>query len=161
DRGTWTNVVNYKIGWTDGADWFNYTRSFPAGTYAVYAALSHGDAVGTANDLRGTLQLVTGGVGTANQTVTQLGSFNAPSTGAWGRNALVPLMDPNSGTPEALSLSGTQTVRFTAASGDYDYLWFVPTAATPSKWITSVVVTGANITIKWIGGGTLQSTPSL
>jgi hypothetical protein len=159
DRGTWTNVVNFKCGWTDSADWFNYTRTFPAGKYAVYAALSHGDAVGTANDLRGTLQLVTAGVGTTNQTLTQLGNFNGPSTGAWGRNALVPLMDTNSATAVVVSLSGLNTIRFTADSGDYDYLWFVP--ATPSLRFTSINASGGSVTINWTGTGTLQQAASL
>jgi len=152
----WTMTSNYKIGWTAAGDWFNYTRTFPANTYEVWAALSHDPTDG----LRGSLSLVTGGVGTPNQTAVTLGRFNAPTSGAWGTDNLVQMKD-NSGNALAISLSGVQTVRFNADSGDYDYLLFAPSAATPSKWITSASVAGGTVTIKWIGGGTLQSAPSL
>jgi len=103
---------------------------------------------------------VTGGVGTPNQTTVTLGKFNAPTSGAWGTDNLVQMKDSSSNVL-AVALSGVQTVRFNASSGDYDYLLFVPTTATASKWITSVGVAGGMVNIKWIGGGTLQSTPSL
>src|SRR5258708_8180705 len=41
DRNGWTVTTNYRIGWIDPTDWFNYTRTFPAGYYNVYSALSH------------------------------------------------------------------------------------------------------------------------
>ena len=153
---TWTMTANYKIGWAGDGDWFNYTRTFPANTYEVWAALSHDPSDG----LRGSLSLVTGGVGTPNQTNVTLGKFNAPTSGAWGTDNLVQMKDSSSNVL-AVALSGVQTVRFNASSGDFDYLLFAPSAATPSKWITSAGVAGGMVTIKWIGGGTLQSTPSL
>jgi len=152
----WTMTANYKIGWAGDGDWFNYTRTFPANTYEVWAALSHDPSDG----LRGSLSLVTGGVGTPNQTTVTLGKFNAPTSGAWGTDNLVQMKDSSSNVL-AVALSGVQTVRFNASSGDFDYLLFAPSAATPSKWITSAGVAGGMVTIKWIGGGTLQSTPSL
>ncbi len=153
---TWTMTANYKIGWAGDGNWYNYTRTFPANTYEVWAGLSHD----TTDGLRGSVSLVLAGAGTANQTVFNLGSFNGPTSGAWGTDNLVQMKD-SFGNVTAVSLSGVQTVRFNASSGDYDYLVFAPTAATPSKWITSASATATAVTIKWIGGGTLQWAPAL
>lgn len=156
NRGSFTVTPNYKIGWIDSGEWFNYTRTFPSNNYSVFAAISHGDQGPTS----GSLQLVGGNVATTNQTLTELGTFNvAGGTGGWGANRLVPLTDA-SGNATTVALGGTQTVRFTAGSGDYDYLLFVPgaTAAGPRL---SVTRSGGQITITWSGGGTLQSTDNL
>ncbi len=121
DRNGWTVTTNYRIGWIDPGDWFNYTRSFPAGYYNVYAALSHASTA--AHMLAGSLQQVTSGASTSSQTLQALGSFDAPGSGAWGLNNLVALQD-NNGNPALLNLQGVITLRFSAASGDYDYLAF-------------------------------------
>jgi hypothetical protein len=162
NRGPFSVTPSYKIGWTSGGDnpeWFNYTRTFPAGNYNVYAALSHGGGGPTA----GSLQLVTAGANTTTQTLQQLGTFNvAGGTGGWGVNRLVPLV--SGGSVASVSLSGTQTVRMTMASdADFDYLLFVPTTGGPGPGanITSVTRSGGNITINWTGGGRLHSAPAL
>jgi hypothetical protein len=123
DRGSWTMGTNYRIGWTDVGDWYNYTRNFPAGQYKVSVALSYGGV--DANAMRGTLQRVTAGATSTSQTLQQLGSFNAAGSGAWGLNNLVPLRD-GSGNQVVLNLSGVTTLRFTAESGDIDYFRFDP-----------------------------------
>jgi hypothetical protein len=151
---TWTVTANFKIGWTGDGDWFNYTRTFPANTYQVWAALSHDPADG----LRGSLSQVTAGVGTTNQTLLSLGTFSAPTSGAWGTDNLVQMKD-SGGNVAVVSLSGVQTVRFNASSGDYDYLLFVPGTA-PIR-INSIAITGGQVTIQWSGGGTLEWTTSL
>ena len=115
-------TVNHKIGWTAGGEWYNYTRVIPSGTYIAVAALSHGDAAAT---MRASLQLVTAGAGTSNQTIQPLGTFTAPATGGWGNNALVPLKGPD-GSNVVMKLSGTNTIRFTTDSGDYDWFMLVP-----------------------------------
>ena len=123
NRGSWTMNTNYRIGWTSAGDWYNYTRTFPAGQYKVSAALSHGES--GPDMMRGTLQRVTSAATTTSQTLQQLGSFNAPGSGAWGLNNLVPLRD-GSGNQVILNLGGVTTLRFTADSGDIDYLRFDP-----------------------------------
>ncbi|HEX7860426.1 MAG TPA: hypothetical protein VF773_08885 [Verrucomicrobiae bacterium] len=160
DRGPFNVTPSYKIGWTSGGatpEWFNYTRTFPAGTYNVYAALSHGGGGPTA----GSLQTVADATVT-NQTLTEQGTFNiAGGTGGWGVNRLVPLI--SGGNLASVSLSGTQTVRMTMASdADFDYLLFVPAGGPPpGATITSVTRSGGNITINWTGGGRLFSAPAL
>jgi hypothetical protein len=151
----WTLTANYKIGWTGAGDWFNYTRTFPANTYQVWAALSHDPTDG----LRGSLSQVTAGVGTTNQTVVDLGTFDAPTSGAWGTDNLVQMKD-SGGNPAVISLSGVQTVRFNASSGDYNYLLFVPGVA-PLRF-NPPAMSGNTVTISWTGGtATLQQATSL
>jgi hypothetical protein len=162
-RGKWDVTVNYKLGWVDTADWGNYTRTFPSGSYQVWAALSHGNGPSDATALRGKLERVTAGVTTTEQTREALGKFVAPGTGGWGRNTYVPMTD-DSGVVKTVQMGGEQTVRFTMDSGDFDYLLFVPAAAAPPEAprFTSITMSAdGKITVAWEGGGTLQATTSL
>jgi hypothetical protein len=157
DRGGWDMTVNYKIGWAGNGHWYDYTRTFPAGSYNVYAALSHGDPAAS-GVIGGSLQLVTAGQTTTNQTLSQLGTFSGPRTGGWGANRLLPLM--NGGTMASVPLSGQQTIRFTLADGDYDFLAFVPSAPA-GPLFSPLVLSGGSFTLQWTGTGTLQETTSL
>jgi hypothetical protein len=121
DRDSWTVTTNYRIGWTDAADWYNYTRNFPDGYYLVYAALSNSSTA--EHMLKGTLWQVTAGAGTPNQTLVQLGVFDAPGSGGWGLNNRVPLRDA-AGNDLALHLQGPTTLRYAAENGDIDYYIF-------------------------------------
>ena len=125
DRGGWNVTTNFKLGWIGGGEWFNYTRTFAAGDYQVLAALSNGGT--DPGLLHGTLQKVTSGATTTSQTMQQLGTFDAPGTGSWGRNDLV-LLVKGDGTANIIHLEGATTLRFTAGSGDIDYFKFVPIA---------------------------------
>jgi len=157
DRGGWDMTVNYKIGWAGNGHWYDYTRTFPAGSYNVYAALSHGDPAAS-GVIGGSLQLVTAGQTTTNQTLTQLGTFSGPRTGGWGSNRLLPLMD--AGSVASIPLSGEQTIRFTLSDGDYDFLAFVPGSAAGPRF-SPVALSGGSFTLQWTGTGTLQETDSL
>jgi hypothetical protein len=158
NRGTWTMTVNYKIGWVGSPDWQNYTRTIPANSYQIWAALSYDD-FGGANRLTGSMGLVTAGLGTTNQTVQDLGTFNAAGTGGWGINGLVPMKDAG-GNVASVALGGAQTLRYTATSGDTDYFLLVP--APPSGPMLTATRSGANLTISWSPtGGSLESTPVL
>jgi hypothetical protein len=156
DRGVYQTTVNYRIGWVGDGEWQNYTRTFPTGDFQVWAALSFdGRADG---QLRGSLDLVTSNPAAPGQSVTRLGSFNAPGSGGWGRNELVQMKNSD-GSVAVVSLGGVQTVRFNLGSGDFDYLVFVPVGAPPSALtIDSVALQGGNIVITWDEtGATLQS----
>jgi hypothetical protein len=161
DRGLFIRTNNFKIGWIDSGEWFNYTRTFPDGSYNVWAAISHGG--GATDRTSGSLQLVTGGATTTTQTTQALGTFDAPgATGGWGNNRLVPLM--SGGSRAVVPLSGTQTIRYTAGSGDYDYLVFVKTTGNvvpPGPRITGATRTGNQLTITWTGGGTLEQSAAI
>jgi hypothetical protein len=117
-RGTWSMQVNYRIGWITENTWFNYTRNFPPGSYKVYAGLSHGTT--DPATMRGTLAKVVSGAGAASQTLQPLGNFSGTGSGAWTTVQRVPLM--NNGQAVTVPLNGPATLRFTGASGDYDYL---------------------------------------
>jgi len=116
--------VNHRIGWVAGGEWYNYTRTIPAGLYKAYAALSYD---GTANgQLVASLSQVTAGVGTKNQTVVGLGNFNAPGSGGWGPNDLVPLRRAFDGSEAVLKFNGKTTLRFDVNSGDFDWFTLAP-----------------------------------
>jgi hypothetical protein len=169
NRGLWTMKENYKCGWTDTNTWMNYTRTIPAGTYAVYVGLSHGDAAGTVNDCRGALGIVTAGAGTANQTVATSGYFRGPATGGWGNNRLLPLLDSNAldanneptGNPTTITVgSGPTTLRFNEDNGDFDYFVLIP-ATSSAKPTVSVGWDNSGTKVVVTFTGTLQSASSL
>ena len=128
-RGSWDVAVSYKIGWVTAFDWQNYTRTFPSGVYSAYAALSFGSITNppAPHQLAGNLGQVVSGAATTNQTVLSLGSFDAPGTGRWGLNSLVPLRDA-AGSLSTISLDGEVTLRYNCVSGDVDYLVLIPGA---------------------------------
>jgi hypothetical protein len=158
DRGSFDVTTNFKLGWTDTADWGNYTRTIPTGNYEVWAALSIDSR--SADASRGSLAMVDEPA-SATQTVTPLGIFKGLGTGGWGANNLFPLTDDN-GAKKVIALGGTKTLRFTADSGDVD--WFV---LVPGEGSTAPVISGitknanGTITIEWTGGGTLQASPTI
>jgi hypothetical protein len=157
NRGSFQLTANYRIGWIDNGEWWNYTRNFPNGNYNVYVGLSHGGGGPTS----GSLQLVTGDATQPNQTVQQLGTFDqAGGTAGWGVNRLVPLRNA-AGQLASIPLAGPQTIRYTASSGDFDYLIFSPATAGPGPQPSvGISRTGNTITVTWTGG-TLQSSPNI
>ena len=99
---------DYSVGWFNSGEWVNYTRTFPAGDYTVYARIANGNG-GAANAL---LSKVTGGQGTTNQTTVQLGTFSFTGRG-WSAYDLVPLTD-SFGNIQTIHLSGLTTLRVTS-----------------------------------------------
>ena len=157
DRGSGEVTVDFRLGWIGGGQFYNYTRTIPNGKYNVYAALSHGDAVTTATRVGGQLAFIGSGI------TNVLGVFDAPTTGGWGNNALVPLKDVAGSAGKVLdvTLGGTQTLRFSPSNGDWDFLLLAPAATTSSAGkITSVgIATNGKLHIEYTG--TLQSSAAL
>jgi len=156
DRGVGEIAVNYKIGCAGSDGWYNYTRTFPAGRYNVYAGLSHGDGPASGTRMAATLFTVAGG------NATQVGTFDAPGTGGWGNNALVPLKASNTAAePLAIDLDGTKTLRFQTGNGDFDFILFSP-VPTEAPHITGITRNAnGSLTITWTGGGTLEAGASI
>jgi hypothetical protein len=128
-------INDYKIGWFYTGEWVNYTRNFPSGTYNVYARFAGGAGAASA-----TLGKVTDGVGTAVQTVTNLGTFSFVGTG-WSTYQYVPLRDAN-GNLVPVTLSGVNTLRLTTGGGaDLNFLMLVA-ADTNSPVISAVYPDG-------------------
>ena len=161
DRGIFTMTTSYRLGWVGGGEWENYTRTFPRTNYNVWAALSRDTR--DPNIVGGTLQLVAGNPTTTNQTTYPYGTILAPGTGGWGRNMLLPVKTA-AGTLATVRMDGQQTIRFThGAGGDFDYLLFVPTGSPLNvpPTITGITRNGSNVTVTWVGGGTLYTSPNL
>jgi hypothetical protein len=161
DRGGWEVTTSWRIGWVGGGHWYNYTRDFPEDTYQVWAALSHDTT--NPGALSGRMDLVTGAT-TGNQTLTALGTFNAPGSGGWGQNNQVPMRD-EAGNIAVISLGGVQTVRYTSQSGDIDYFTFVPADEVvpppPGAQFTSASIVGNNLVLEWEGEGMLVASETV
>ncbi len=82
--------IDYDIGFTAGGQWANYTRHYPGGVYNIYVRAADGGGA-TAN--AGSFSLVTSGYGTSSQSLSQLGTFNVPTTGNWQKYAWVPVLN--------------------------------------------------------------------
>jgi hypothetical protein len=175
NRGGFNVTVNHVIGWTDGSEWMNYTREFPATpqSYKVFARMAHGDAAAQRGGILFSVAGDTTVCATGNQTTTELGRFSGPWTGGWDtwpdagttQDALLPMKDAN-GAVATVTLGGKTTLRFQYAlgAGDIDYLAFVPAGTPPPpvpKFTKFVVNANGSITIEWTGNATLEATPAL
>ena len=157
-RGFTDLDVNFKIGWIGAGQWYNYTRTIPAGKYNVYAGLSHGESL--AGQLSGSLQKVTAGANTANQTLEELGTFTGQGTGGWGVNRLVPLQNAG-GQNVAVDLGGVTTLRYSSNNGDFDFLILTPAPTERPVFTKTTLNANGSLTLEWTGGGTLQAGPSI
>ncbi len=157
-RGFTDLQINYKIGWIGAGQWYNFTRTIPAGKYNVYAGLSHGESL--AGQLSGTLQKVTAGATTATQTLEELGTFTGQGTGGWGVNRMVPLQDAG-GQNVALDLGGVTTIRYSSNNGDFDFLLLVAAPTDRPMFTKTTLNANGSVTFEWTGGGVLESSPSL
>jgi hypothetical protein len=158
DRGWFVTTSNHRVGWVTSGDWQNYTRTFPQGTFNIWAAMSFDGR--TAGQITGSLDLVTSDPTKPNQTVQTLGTFNAPGSGGWGRNELVPMKN-GAGAVAVVTMGGVQTVRFNTASGDIDYLILVPASGDAPKITRIARNANGTLTVEWTGGGTLQTAPAI
>lgn len=149
---------DYHVGLVAAGEWLNYTRTFPAGNYGVYLRIS----ATSAQQLL--LDRVTGDRTQANQTTEPLGTVPVTPTGRLNVYAYSRLSDA-SGNPLTVNLSGVQTLRLTAPNANTDvqanFIFFAPATAAPAPRITTAAISSGIITIQWINGGTLQSSPVL
>jgi len=148
-------VSDYNIGWFNGSgfgnggnvglasyltqEWVNYTRTFPAGVYNVYARIAYGNG-GMANV---PLALVTSGQGTSSQTTTNLGAFRFPSV-SWDSYAYVPLTDAF-GNLVNVALTNTATLKLLAGTGANVNFFMLVRAATSTPTITGVYPDGSTL----------------
>jgi len=150
-------VADYIIGYFDGAgfpangsgntglgsyqpqEWVNYTRTFPAGTYNVYARIAGGNG-GTATV---PVSKVVSGQGTSSQATTNLGAFRFPANN-WGAFNYVPMTDAF-GNMVKVSLSGTTALRISAGSGANINFFMLVAADASSPTITSIYPDGSTL----------------
>lgn len=124
---------DYDIGWWNPGQWFNYTRTYPTGTYYVYGRLAGG-----APYTGVTLSMVTSGVGTSNQTTQVLGTFSDSTANGWQNWHWVPLLATN-GQVATVTLGGVQTLRVTSGTGqNANFYMLVSIGVQPPKLSASV-----------------------
>ncbi len=102
-------LPEYQVTDTEGGEWMNYTRDFPAGEYNVYLR-----AAGRATQ-EIYLDEVTSEPSNPDQTTQRLGTFTLPNMGMKFNYRFVALRDGD-GNRVKLSLEGTRTLRLTIGS---------------------------------------------
>jgi hypothetical protein len=148
-------VSDYNIGYFDGGgfpsgdnvgldgyqstEWVNYTRTFPAGTYNIYARIAGGNG----GNATVPVSQVVSGQGTSSQTTANLGIFNFPANN-WGAYNYVPMTD-KFGNAIPVTLSGTTTLRVSAGSGANMNFFMLLPADTNTPTITSVYPDGSTL----------------
>ena len=157
--------TDYDLGYFNGGEWANYTRTFPASNYNVYGRMAGG--AGPFNDT--TLAQVTSGRGTTNQTTQLLGSFADANAAGWQTWHWVPMRDTN-GNLATISLGGVQTLKLTSGNNlNVNFLMFVPAVSLSPTMTISIsgssvslhfpTVSGHNYTVLYsttLNGGTWQ-----
>jgi len=162
-RPDFTLANNYKIGWGGNGNWFQYTRTFPAGKYsAVFGGSRDGrDAAAMGR----TLELVTGDITKPDAATTVIGELTSGGTGAWSSNDNIPFLTPGGSSVATFDLSGTQTLRLRISSGDgdNDYILLYKVTAGPETPVITGITVGADgkVTITWTGGGQLEASETL
>jgi hypothetical protein len=101
------NALDYNVGFLGPNFWQQYTRTWPNGTYNLYGRMASGANIGT---IHSSWQQVLTGWGTANQVVSNIGTFSIPTAGGYSAYLYVPLMD-RFGNYAQLTLGGTNTFR--------------------------------------------------
>jgi Carbohydrate binding module (family 6) len=136
---------DYDIGDNNGGFWGNYTRTFPAGLYYVYARLANGGGPNTGQSDCANLALVTSDPTQPNQTTSRLGIFALPYTGGWQSYTWSPLTDV-SGNLVPVVLDGTpKTMRLTIDGGycNQNFFMLVPVPADGKTAISNLKPDGA------------------
>lgn len=135
-------IRDVDVGFFDGGNWQNYTRTYPSGIYNVYDRIAAGGGNQSAS-----FDLVTSGWGTTTQTTTNLGTFSYANSGGWQSYIYVPLRDAN-GNLARVNLGGTtNTLRVTAGTaggGNQNFFMLVP-ANTNLPVINGVYPNGTNM----------------
>jgi hypothetical protein len=135
-------IRDVDLGFFDGGNWQNYTRTYPSGIYNVYGRLAAG-----ADGRSATLGIVTSGWGTTTQTTNTLGTFTFANTGGWQSYSWVPLRDLN-GNLVRVDLGGTtNTLRLMANSGGggNQNFFMLVTANTNLPMINGIYPNGTNM----------------
>jgi adhesin HecA-like repeat protein len=137
-RGVYDATNNFKVGWNEAGDWYNYSRVYPAPAQPWYffARLASG---GAANAIQ--VDEMVGDVSTPTQVTNKIGEARGPATGDYNRFTFVPLRDASSNLVE-LAWTGPKTFRVTILSGgneDMDYFVLAPAASSGPAQLLEVM----------------------
>ncbi len=128
-------INDYNLGWWAAGSWINYTRTYPTGSFNVYARLSGNS--GTTYSVQ--LSQVLGGV------TNLLGSFSRVGRG-YNAYDWVPLL--NNGTNAVVALGGVTTLKAqTGGSVNANAYLLVPVATAPVQ--ISMSVSGGSLQISF------------
>jgi hypothetical protein len=100
-------ALDYNVGFLGPNFWQQYTKTWPSGTYNLYARVASGANIGNIHE---TWQQVIAGWGTAGQITRDVGTFTIPTAGGYSSYIYVPLVD-RFGNLAQLTLGGTNTFR--------------------------------------------------
>ncbi len=142
NRGDFDMDIDFKMGWNDNGDWYNYTRDFPedAAYYNVFARLSSG---GGPIDTK--LSIITSDATEEGQESTDVGVFKGPSTACWNCFEFFALQDA-AGNLAAVKIGGETTLRHTKVGGNHDSNYFAFVKAAVQEYppvLVSTAPTGA------------------
>jgi hypothetical protein len=123
-RAAYANAgkTDYDIGWNNGGNWANYTRTYPAGTYNVYIRAANPNNASTDS------AHLSVAAGTASFSGSGPYQFGVPTTGGWQTYIWVPLIDSSTGNPAQLTTDGSvSTLQMYIDGGNlnYNYIMFV------------------------------------
>ena len=135
-----TGFTEYDVGWYDGGNWNNYTRTIPAGDFNVYLRAANG----TTGNGGVALARVTSDPTQTNQTTVNLGTFTIPATGGWQTYTWVPLRDAN-GNLVKFTGGGLQTLRTTSSGGVNANFYGLFPANTNLPNISNIYPNGTNM----------------
>lgn len=124
-----TGKQDYDVGFNAGGNWANYTRNYPAGNYNIWVRASNGTGNNTTDS--GSISEVTSGLGTASQTLVQLGKFGVPPI-AWSTYGWYPIKDP-AGNLAQFSGGALKTLRLTIDGGNCNENFFLLTPVDPQS----------------------------
>ena len=123
------SICAFDLGWFNGGDWVNYTRTYPTNTYNIWARLAGGNGAFSGT----TLSVVTNGLGTSLQMSNVLGTFSDPNAAGWQVWHWIPLLD-SQGNKVQVQFSGVSTLKLTSGNNlNAEFLMLVPavTQASP------------------------------
>ncbi len=145
-------LPDFDVGWNNGGNWGNYTRTFPAGVFNIYmrAASPNGSPVTTD---AASLYLVTSGLGTSTQTTTKLGTFSVPNTRDWHGFAWVPLKAANGDVARITNNGAAKTLRITTDNGGYNVNFYelVPTSLSADAVVLGAALAGGDVVVSFLG----------
>ncbi|MGH7954010.1 MAG: hypothetical protein ACREFE_19115, partial [Limisphaerales bacterium] len=143
----WLGIASedFDVGFTIGGQWANYTRHYPAGVYNIYARAADG---GNAVTDAGKISLITSGYQTTSQTVTEIGTYNVPATGSWGKYAWCPVMI-NGNLAHFIADGSLKTLRVTCdgAGHNQNFFMLVPAnlSENPPPFVSSFYPDGSQL----------------
>lgn len=162
ERPDFVLANNYKIGWGNTGEWYQYTRNFTPGKYNVVVGYSRDGR--DADNFGLALELVTGDITKVDAATTRVAQVTVSGTGGWSSNDLVPFLAAGSTSLAEVDLGANTTVRLVLSQNDpdLDFLLFYPVGVSTTPTITGVVVNAnGSVTITWTGGGQLEAATSI